>query len=275
MEQGEVAGVRYRFREACLGKGEAVRCGVVLAQGRAGEAGAEALLCRRLAEERCSLLSLELLQGAETGGRWTLADYQKRALPVWRSLDEAMQKHFPKRAPVALMGFSYGFALLLLALAALDGQDKALAKRLLGRVKLVIGIGPALALAPPASPLAFLSRGAQRAGQPLAAAPLEAIETHPKFFKGSLGRQAAQKLMPSGRAALAALPKVKPPFLLLFGSQGLAQPPRAEALGAREDIDIRVFKGAGDGLFSGDNCLSGRTLEAALGAIDKLMAGAK
>ena len=270
MEQGEIAGVRYRFRGACLGKGEAVRCGVVLAQGRAGEAGAEALLCRRLAEERCSLLSLELLQGAEPVGRWTLGDYQKQALPVWRGLDEAMQKHFPKQAPVALMGFGYGFALLLLALAALDGQDKALGKRLLSRVKLVIGVSPALALAPPASPLAFLSRSTERSDQ-----PLEAIETHPKFFKGSLGRQAAQRLMPAGRAALAALPKVKSPFLLLFGSQGLAQPPSQEALGKREDIDIRVFKGAGDSLFSGDNCLSGRTLEAALGAIDKLRAKAK
>ena len=282
----EFGEVRYDFKPAVLEAGEEVRSGIVFVHGMRRHDRGQNFFLERLAEEGCSILSFDLLGiGHSPGQPYAFDDYNQQALLIWHSIVRAIREHIPLEAPVVLMGYSYGFSLAILALTALEESNKHIGQLIQSRMDLVVGLSPILKIAPDAplaaslSPLqSFLAGGQKRKDAPAYAGSaktlasyktdLQTIETDPKVFKGVINVDTGRNVLIAGRAALEELPSIEPPCLLLFGSDDFVAPPSREELGNRENFELRVFKGGGHDLFSGDRLVAGRTLQAVLEGMD-------
>ncbi|MGI9229211.1 MAG: alpha/beta fold hydrolase [Gammaproteobacteria bacterium] len=277
--------VRYYFKQATLEEGRKARCGIVFVHGLRDHAGTHDFFFKQLTDEGCHILSFDLLgHGYSPGERCSIEDYNEHVLLVWHSIVRAIRRHFPLHLPLVLMGYSYGFSLVVHALTVLDNANKQIGRILQSRVDLVVGMSPALKITHDTpvteffSPvLAFLSRHIVNIPyKPIEASNisddevfLSTIETDEKVFKGHISVHTAANVLAAGREAMKRLPDIPLPFLLIFGGDDFVLPPTAEELKHRDDITVRILKGGKHNIFDGDNLFAGRTLEIILQAIDE------
>ncbi len=278
--------VQYYFHRARLDEGEKARYAIVFVHGLRDHAGTHAFFFEQLNREGCHILSFDLLgHGYSAGARCSIADYRQHVVVVWRSIIRALSEHIPQRIPVVVMGYSYGFSLVVHALSELSGKHASIDRIIQRRVALVVGLSPAFKVAHTASALvrffapvlSLLSRYVKNI--PLMSfnpdkitdddALLEVIETDPHVFKGKINVQTAHNVNVAGKTALRLLPEIKLPFLLVFGSEDFVRPITREEVNERADIDIRLIPGGKHNIFDGNNLHAGRTLESIMRAIEK------
>ncbi len=278
-------GVKYYFKAARLDNRNKPRCAIVFVHGLRDHAGTHDFFFQQLAEEGCHILSFDLLgHGYSPGQRCSIKDYQQHVLLVWHSIIRGLREHIPQNIPIIIMGYSYGFSLVVHALAALSGKHRSIDTLMQRRVKLVVGLSPAFKVGHIASPLmrllspvlAFLSRHVKNI--PFKTMDirsisddeeiLKVIETDPRVFKGNIGLHTARNVHIAGKTALKLLPTIQLPFLLIFGSEDFVVPVTAEEIHHRQDIQLHIIKGGKHNIFDGDNLYAGRTLESILRAIE-------
>ncbi len=231
-------------------------------------------------------MSFDLLgHGFSRGEPCTIDDYRHHVVVVWQGIIRAIREHIPQGIPVVVMGYSYGFSLVIHALNELCSKYKSIEKIISKRVALVIGLSPAFKVGHTASHLvrffspvlAFMSRHVKNIPlMPIRPefisddeSILNIIETDPKVFKGRINVQTARNVHIAGQSALYILPTIQLPFLLIFGTEDFVLPVTTKETGDREDIEIRMVRGGKHNIFDGDNLYAGRTLESITRAIEK------
>ena len=278
--------VKYYFHEAELDEGEKARCTIVFVHGLRDHSGTHSFFFNQLNQEGCHILSFDLLGHGYSGGeRCSIDDYQHHVELVWQSIIRALREHIPQQIPVVIMGYSYGFSLVIHALHDLSSKHKSIKRILQNRVALVVGLSPAFKVGHTASPvvrffspvLSLVSRYVKNI--PLMsmnteqitddALVMNAIETDPRVFKGKINVQTARNVYVAGRTALKLLPELKLPFLLLFGSEDFVLPVDEEDIKDCDDVEVRIFLGGKHNIFDGDNIFAGRTLESILRSIER------
>jgi len=278
--------VKYYFHRARLAEEEKARCAIVFVHGLRDHAGTHTFFFEQLNQEGCHIFSFDLLgHGYSAGERCSIEDYKQHVVLVWRSIIYALRKHISEGIPLVVMGYSYGFSLVVHALSQLSGKHASIDRIIHKRVALVIGLSPAFKVAHTASPivrlfapiLSFLSRHVKNI--PLMSfSPdqitdddelLEIIETDPHVFKGRINVQTAHNVNVAGKTALALLSGIKLPFLLVFGTEDFAQAVTADEVDHRADIDIRLIAGGKHNIFDGNNLYAGRTLESIMRSIEQ------
>lgn len=278
--------VQYYFHEAKLEEEQKARCTVVFVHGLRDHAGTHSFFFKQLNLEGCHVLSFDLLGHGYSGGeRCTIDDYRHHVVLVWQSIIRALREHIPQGIPVVVMGYSYGFSLVVHALHDLSSKHRSVKRIIENRVALVVGLSPAFKVGHTASPvvrflapvLSFVSRYVKNI--PLMSMNTEnitddesimnAIETDPQVFKGRINVQTARNVHVAGKAALRLLPEIRLPFLLLFGSEDFVLPVTEEDTEECEDVDVRIIRGGKHNIFDGDNLYAGRTLESILRSIEK------
>ncbi|NKB37291.1 MAG: alpha/beta fold hydrolase [Gammaproteobacteria bacterium] len=244
------------------------------------------LFFHQLNQEGCHVLSFDLLgHGFSRGEPCTIDDYRHHVVVVWQGIIRAIREHIPQGIPVVVMGYSYGFSLVIHALNELCSKYKSIEKIISKRVALVIGLSPAFKVGHTASHLvrffspvlAFMSRHVKNIPlMPIRPefisddeSILNIIETDPKVFKGRINVQTARNVHIAGQSALYILPTIQLPFLLIFGTEDFVLPVTTKETGDREDIEIRMVRGGKHNIFDGDNLYAGRTLESITRAIEK------
>ncbi len=278
--------IQYYFHKALTENGEKVRCTIVFVHGLRDHASTHKFFFEQLNREGCHILSFDLLgHGYSTGERCSIDDYRQHVVVVWHSIIRALREHIPQGIPVVIMGYSYGFSLVVHALHELITKNISIERIIQKRVTLVVGLSPAFKVGHTASPivrffapvLALLSRYIRNIPMmPLQPEKitddeeiLKVIETDPQVFKGRINIQTARNVHVAGKSALRLLPTIKLPFLLIFGSEDFVQPISKEEIEKREDIQIRIIPGGKHNIFDGDNLYAGRTLESIMRAIEQ------
>ncbi len=278
--------VQYYFHKAHTINGDKARCAFVFVHGLRDHAGTHTFFFEQINREGCHILSFDLLgHGYSSGERCSIDDYKHHVVVVWRSIIRALKEHIPQGIPVVIIGYSYGFSLVIHALNELMTRNAGLERIIRKRVALVIGLSPALKVGHTASPvvqffapvLSFLSRHIKNI--PLMSLNpdkitddediLNVIETDPQVFKGRINMQTARNVDVAGRTALGLLPKIKLPFMLIFGSKDFVKPVTPEEIAECEDIEVRVIPGGKHNIFDGDNIYAGRTLESIMRSVEK------
>ena len=278
--------VRYYFHRANTVNGDKARCTVVFVHGLRDHAGTHSFFFHQLNNEGCHILSFDLLgHGFSKGERCSIDDYRHHVVVVWQSIIRALREHIPQGIPVVIMGYSYGFSLVVHALNELSSKHESIKRIMQKRVALVVGLSPAFKVGHTASSLvrfispvlSFLSRRIRNI--PLMPinpenisddeSILNIIETDPQVFKGKINVQTARNVHIAGQSALTILPTIDLPFLLLFGSEDFVLPVEKEDVNEREDIEIRMIRGGKHNIFDGNNIHAGRTLESIMRAIQK------
>lgn len=278
--------IQYYFHEARVETGNTVRGVIVFVHGLRDHSGTHTFFFEQLNEEGFHVLSFDLLgHGYSAGERCTIHDYRQHVHLVWRSIIRGLRQHTPPRIPVVVMGYSYGFSLVVHALHELISHHASVEKIITRRVALVVGLSPAFKVSHTASPvvrffaplLSFLSRHVRNI--PFMPMNLEnitddreilkVIEADPQVFRGRISVHTARNVDIAGRAALRILPGIRLPFLLLFGSRDFVLPVTAEEVENRDDVEIRIIRGGKHNIFDGNNLYAGRTLESILRAIEK------
>ena len=283
---GKPEDVQYYFHKAQTLNGDKARCTFVFVHGLRDHAGTHTFFFEQLNREGCHILSFDLLgHGYSAGERCTIDDYKQHVVVVWRSIIRALREHIPQGIPVVIMGYSYGFSLVIHALHELIEKHASVERIIRKRVAIVIGLSPAFKVGHTASPivrllapmLAFLSRHVKNI--PLMSLQpekitddeniLNVIETDPQVFKGRINVQTARNVHIAGLTALRLLPAIKLPFLLIFGSDDFVQPLTQEEIAECEDIQVRVVPGGKHNIFDGNNLYAGRTLESIMRAVEQ------
>ena len=282
----DLSDVQYYFHEANLKEGDKARCTVVFVHGVRDYAGTHTFFFEQLSNEGCHILRFDLLgHGYSAGKPCSIDDYKHHVYVVWHSIIRALREHIPQNIPVVIMGYSYGFSLVVHALNELIGKHSSVDKIIHRRVALVVGLSPAFKVGHTASPvvrflapvLAFFSRHVKDIPlMPLRTdkitdddSILKVIETDPKVFKGHINVQTARNVHIAGKTALQLLPGIKLPFLLLFGSEDFVLPVTQEEIRDCQDLQIRIIRGGKHNIFDGDNLYAGRTFESILRAIEQ------
>lgn len=278
--------VQYYFHKAQTVNGDKARCAFVFVHGLRDHAGTHTFFFEQLNREGCHILSFDLLgHGYSAGERCAIDDYKHHVVVVWRSIIRALREHIPKGIPVVIMGYSYGFSLVVHALHELIEKHASVERIIRKRVAIVIGLSPAFKVGHTASPivrflspmLAFLSRHIRNIPlMPMQADKitddetiLKVIETDPQVFKGRINVQTARNVYIAGLTALRLLPTIKLPFLLIFGSEDFVQPLTKEEIAECEDMHVRMVRGGKHNIFDGDNLYAGRTLESIMRAVEQ------
>jgi acylglycerol lipase len=278
--------VRYYFHKARTKNGDKARCAFVFVHGLRDHAGTHTFFFEQLNHEGCHILSFDLLgHGYSPGERCSVDDYKQHVVIVWHSIIRALRQHIPQGIPVVIMGYSYGFSLVVHALHELIEKHASIERIIQKRVSIVIGLSPAFKVghtAPRvvrfiAPVLSFLSRHIKSI--PFSTLKpdkitddeniLDVIETDPQVFKGKINIQTARNVDVAGRTALRLLPSIKLPFLLIFGSEDFVKPVTREELENREDIQVRMIPGGKHNIFDGNNIYAGRTLESIMRAVEQ------
>lgn len=278
--------VQYYFHRAQTNEGAKARCAIVFVHGLRDHAGTHNFFFEQLTREGCHILSFDLLgHGHSAGETCSVEDYKHHVVVVWHSIIRALREHIPQGIPVVIMGYSYGFSLIVHALNELRGKHASIDRIIHKRVALVVGLGPAFKVGHTVSPVArffapvlvFLSRHVKNI--PLMSLDadqitddsdiLNVIETDPKVFKGRINVQTARNVYIAGKTALRLLPTIKLPFLLIFGSEDFAQPVTKEEIDNCEDVQVRIIPGGKHNIFDGNNLYAGRTLESIMRAIEQ------
>jgi len=283
---GKADEVRYYFQQAHLDEQDKARCAIVFVHGLRDHAGTHAFFFEQLNREGCHIFSFDLLgHGYSAGERCSIEDYKQHVVVVWHSIIRALRQHIPQGIPVVVMGYSYGFSLVVHALSQLGGKYASIDRIIQKRVALVVGLSPAFKVAHTASPLvrffapllSLLSRYVKTIPlmpfQPDKITDddelLEEIETDSRVFKGRINVQTAHNVNVAGKTALRLLPDIKLPFLLIFGAEDFVQAVTADEVNHRADVDIRLIPGGKHNIFDGDNLHAGRTLESIMRSIDQ------
>ena len=278
--------VKYYFHKSQAENADNPRCVFVFVHGLRDHAGTHSFFFEQLNKEGCHILSFDLLgHGYSAGERCAIDDYKNHVFVVWRSIILALKKHTPQGIPIVIMGYSYGFSLVVHALNELTGKHSSIEKIIRKRVALVIGLNPAFKVGHTTSSFlrffapvfVFLSRHIKNIPFKSIQAEnitddeqiLNIIETDPKVFKGKINVQTARNVYIAGETALRILPTIRLPFLLMFGSEDFVQPVTKEETNNREDIYIRIIQGGKHNIFDGNNIYAGRTLESIMRAIDQ------
>ncbi|MFT5132391.1 MAG: acylglycerol lipase [Gammaproteobacteria bacterium] len=278
--------VQYYFHKAQTINGDKARCAFVFVHGLRDHAGTHTFFFEQLNREGCHILSFDLLgHGYSAGERCSINDYKQHVVVVWRSIIRALREHIPQRIPVVIMGYSYGFSLVVHALHELIEKHASVERIIRKRVAIVIGLSPAFKVGHTASPavrffapvLSFLSRHIKNI--PLMSPRpdritddegiLNIIETDPQVFKGRINVQTARNVDVAGRSALRLLPLIKLPFLLVFGSEDFVKPVTKEEIKDCEDIQVRMIPGGKHNIFDGNNIYAGRTLESIMRVVEQ------
>ena len=278
--------IHHYFHEAYLEDGGKARCAIVFVHGLRDHAGTHTFFFEQLNREGCHILSFDLLgHGYSKGERCTIDDYKHHVVVVWKSIIRALREHIPQGIPVVIMGYSYGFSLVVHALHELIGKHASIDRIIHKRVAVVVGLSPAFKVGHTTSPvvrffapvLAFLSRHIKNI--PLMSLQpdnitddeviLNVIETDPQVFRGRINVQTARNVHIAGKTALRLLPAIKLPFLLIFGSEDFVLPVTEEEINDCEDIQLRLIPGGKHNIFDGDNLYAGRTLESIMRAVEQ------
>jgi acylglycerol lipase len=278
--------VQYYFHKARTENGDKARCTFVFVHGLRDHAGTHTFFFDQLNREGCHILSFDLLgHGYSAGDRCSIDDYKQHVFVVWHSIIRALREHIPQGIPVVIVGYSYGFSLVVHALHELMKKHASVERIIHKRVALVVGLSPAFKVGHTASPvvrflapvLSFLSRHIKNIPlmpiQPEMITDdeniLNVIETDPQVFKGRINVQTARNVDVAGKTALRLLPTIKLPFLLIFGSEDFVLPITKEEIDNREDIQLRTIPGGKHNIFDGNNIYAGRTLESIMRAIEQ------
>ena len=278
--------VKYYFHEAELAEDEKARCTIVFVHGLRDHSGTHSFFFNQLNQEGCHVLSFDLLgHGFSSGERCSIDDYRHHVELVWQSIVRALREHIPQQIPIVIMGYSYGFSLVVHALHELSSKHKSIKRILQNRVAFVVGLSPAFKVGHTASRvvriispvLSFISRYVknipfrQMDTEAITddALVMNAIETDPRVFKGKINIQTARNVYVAGRTALQLLPELKLPFLLLFGGDDFVLPVDEDDIKDCEDVEVRIFRGGKHNIFDGDNLFAGRTLESILRSIER------
>lgn len=278
--------VQYYFHKAQTVNGDKPRCAFVFVHGLRDHSGTHTFFFEQLNREGCHILSFDLLgHGYSAGERCAINDYKHHVVVVWHSIIRALREHIPQGIPIVIMGYSYGFSLVIHALHELIEKHASVEKIIHKRVAIVIGLSPAFKVGHTASPivrflaplLAFLSRHIRNI--PLMSMQpdkitddetiLNVIETDPQVFRGRINVQTARNVHIAGLTALRLLPTIKLPFLLIFGSEDFVQPLTKEEIAECEDIQVRMVPGGKHNIFDGNNLYAGRTLESIMRAVEQ------
>ena len=278
--------IHHYFHKTYLKDGGKARCAIVFVHGLRDHAGTHTFFFEQLNREGCHILSFDLLgHGYSKGERCTIDDYKHHVVVVWKSIIRALREHIPQGIPVVIMGYSYGFSLVVHALHELIGKHASIDRIIHKRVAVVVGLSPAFKVGHTTSPvvrffapvLAFLSRHIKNI--PLMSLQpdnitddeviLNVIETDPQVFRGRINVQTARNVHIAGKTALRLLPAIKLPFLLIFGSEDFVLPVTEEDLEDCEDIQVRLIPGGKHNIFDGDNLYAGRTLESIMRAVEQ------
>jgi len=278
--------VQYYFHKAQTVNGAKARCAFVFVHGLRDHAGTHTFFFEQLNREGCHILSFDLLgHGYSAGERCAIDDYKHHVVVVWHCIIRALREHIPQGIPVVIMGYSYGFSLVVHALHELIEKHASVERIIHKRVAFVIGLSPAFKVGHTASPivhflapvLAFLSRHIRNI--PLMSMQadkitddeniLKLIETDPQVFRGRISVQTARNVHIAGLTALRLLPTIKLPFLLIFGSEDFVQPLTKEEIAECKDIQVRMVPGGKHNIFDGNNLYAGRTLESIMRAVEQ------
>lgn len=278
--------VKYYFHEATSENGEKARCAIVFVHGLRDYAGTHTFFFNQLNNEGCHILSFDLLGHGFSGGeRCSIDDYKHHVELVWRSIIAAIREHIPSGIPVVVMGYSYGFSLVVHALHELGNRHRSVRRIINKRVALVIGLSPAFKVGHTASPLVrFLSPVLSLVSRHIKNIPLmpinpnnitddevilKVIETDPRVFRGKINIQTARNVYIAGKSALRLLPDIKLPFLLIFGTRDFVHPLTQDEAEQCHDLEVRTILGGKHNIFDGNNLYAGRTLESIVRSIEK------
>ena len=241
---------------------------------------------RKLLRINCGILAFDLSgHGLSGGSRCSIEDYRHDVDSVTHAILKALRhKSITEETPIVLMGFSYGFPLLIHAMDALLRAERPKLKvRTLRHVKAMIGLHPALKVGHVVHPwtlrfapvIAFISRFIKKIDISSFASEkitddedvLQVIHNDPHVYTGNLAAHTTYNVHLAGLAALELIKIINIPMTFILGEHDFVGPVTKEDFAHRDDIDVIVVEETKHNSFDGDSWDAGyvfRIIEVAI-----------
>ena len=239
----------------------------------------------------CGILSFDLSgHGLSVGKRCSVEDYRHDVDSVTHAILKALRhKSITEDTPIVLMGYSYGFPLLIHAMDALLREDRPnLKARTLRHVKAMIGLHPALKVGHVVHPLAlrfgplvsFFSRFIKKIDvmsfSPEAITDdqnvLDVIQNDPHVYTGKLAAHTTYNVHIAGLAALELIKLIDVPMTFIIGEHDFVGLITGEDVNHRKDIDVYEVTNTKHNAFDGDSWNAGYVFRIVHAAIDDALA---
>lgn len=238
----------------------------------------------------CGILSFDLSgHGLSLGKRCSIEDFRHDVNSVTHAVLKALRhKSITEETPIVLMGYSYGFPLLVHAMDALlkDGRPK-LKARTLRHVKAMIGLHPALKVGHVVHPLALrfgsvvslISRFIKKIDV-LPFSPelisddenvLHVIQNDPHVYTGKLAAHTTYNVHMAGLAALELIKIINVPMTFVLGEHDFVGPITMEDVNHRDDVEVVSVDNTKHNSFDGDSWNAGYVFRIIHTAIDNAL----
>ncbi|MGB5705840.1 MAG: alpha/beta fold hydrolase [Arenicellales bacterium] len=238
----------------------------------------------------CGILSFDLGgHGLSLGKRCSVEDYRHDVDSVTHAILKALRhKSITEETPIVLMGYSYGFPLLVHAMDALLKDERPnLKARTLRHVKAMIGLHPALKVGHVVHPLALrfgsvvslISRFIKKIDV-LPFSPelisddesvLHVIKNDPHVYTGKLAAHTTYNVHMAGLAALELIKIINVPMTFVFGEHDFVGPITGEDVNHRDDVEVVLVNNTKHNSFDGDSWNAGYVFRIIHTAIDNAL----
>lgn len=287
MKPSEVLdGIQYYF----TAPDEEMKCMIVFVHGLRDHTMTHRHFFNNLVEIGCGILSFDLSgHGLSLGKRCSIEDYRRDVYSVTHGILKALRhKSITEDTPIVLMGYSYGFPLLVHAMDALLKDDRPhLKARTLRHVKAMIGLHPALKVGHVVHPLALrfgrvvalISRFVAKIDVlPFApelisddAAVLDVIQNDPHVYTGKLAAHTTYSVHLAGLAALELIKLIGVPMTFILGEHDFVGPITEDDVDHRDDVEIYTVSKTKHNSFDGDSWNAGYVFRIIHAAIDQAL----
>lgn len=264
-----------------------MKCMVVFVHGLRDHAMTHRHFFNNLVDIGCGILSFDLSgHGLSVGKRCSVEDYRHDVDSVTHAILKALRhKSITEDTPIVLMGYSYGFPLLVHAMDALLKDERPhLKARTLRHVRTMIGLHPALKVGHVVHPLALrfgrvvalVSRFVKKIDVlPFTPelisddeAVLEVIQNDPHVYTGKLAAHTTYNVHLAGLAALNLIKMIHVPMTFIIGEHDFVGPISKEDVDHRDDIDVYMVRDTKHNSFDGDSWNAGYVFRIIHTAID-------
>lgn len=269
-----------------------MKCLVVFVHGLRDHVMTHRHFFHKLVGIRCGILSFDLGgHGLSVGKRCSVEDYRHDVDSVTHAILKALRhKSITEDMPIILMGYSYGFPLLIHAMDALLKDERPhLKARALRHVKAMIGLHPALKVGHVVHPWALrfgplvslISRFIKKIDV-LSFTPelisddeevLHVIQNDPHVYTGKLAAHTTYNVHLAGLAALELIKIINLPMTFILGEHDFIGPITKDDINHREDVDVFTIDNTKHNSFDGDSWNAGYVFRIIHNAIDNALAG--
>lgn len=268
-----------------------MKCLVVFVHGLRDHVMTHRHFFNHLVRIGCGILSFDLSgHGLSVGKRCSVEDYRHDVDSVTHAILKALRhKSITEDTPIVLMGYSYGFPLLIHAMDALLREERPkLRARTLRHVKAMIGLHPALKVGHVVHPLALrfgplvslISRFVKNIDV-LSFSPeaitddkdvLDVIQNDPHVYTGKLAAHTTYNVHLAGLAALELIKLIDVPMTFIIGEHDFVGLITDEDVNHRNDVDVFEVTNTKHNAFDGDSWNAGYVFRIVHAAIDRALA---